>query len=76
MREQFEDFVAAAERQIRGNVLPEKLLTLTAAALAGQLRQLLADRPHLLAMARAARGTAWLQAERKIADAVLAEASA
>lgn len=54
-------------------LMPEA--TLTANALAAQLRLLLADRARLLAMARAARGAAWLQAERKIADAVLEAAA-
>jgi UDP-N-acetylglucosamine--N-acetylmuramyl-(pentapeptide) pyrophosphoryl-undecaprenol N-acetylglucosamine transferase len=41
--------------------------------LAQQLRELLADRGRLLAMAQAARGAAWQHAEQAIADAVLAE---
>lgn len=45
------------------------------AQLAQTLRELLADRARLLAMARAARGAAWLGAEQQIADAVLAVAA-
>ena len=44
---------------------------LTADRLARALRELLADRPRLLAMAQAARDAAWLRAEHQIADAVL-----
>jgi UDP-N-acetylglucosamine--N-acetylmuramyl-(pentapeptide) pyrophosphoryl-undecaprenol N-acetylglucosamine transferase len=46
---------------------------LGAEALAQALRELLKDRARLLAMAAAARGAAWADAERQIADAVLAE---
>lgn len=46
---------------------------LSAQALAQALRELLADRAKLLAMAQAARAAAWSQAEGLIADAVLAE---
>jgi UDP-N-acetylglucosamine--N-acetylmuramyl-(pentapeptide) pyrophosphoryl-undecaprenol N-acetylglucosamine transferase len=48
---------------------------LTPALLAQTLRHLLADRAQLLAMARAARAAAWPDTERRIADAVLAEAA-
>jgi UDP-N-acetylglucosamine--N-acetylmuramyl-(pentapeptide) pyrophosphoryl-undecaprenol N-acetylglucosamine transferase len=48
---------------------------LTPARLAQELRQLLTDRPRLLAMAQAARGVAWQRAEHQIADVVLAEAA-
>jgi UDP-N-acetylglucosamine--N-acetylmuramyl-(pentapeptide) pyrophosphoryl-undecaprenol N-acetylglucosamine transferase len=44
---------------------------LTADGLARTLRELLADRGKLLAMAQAARGAAWPRAEATIADAVL-----
>lgn len=54
-------------------LVPEAALD--AATLAAQLRQLLADRPRLAAMARCARAAAWTGAEQKIADAVLAEAA-
>jgi UDP-N-acetylglucosamine--N-acetylmuramyl-(pentapeptide) pyrophosphoryl-undecaprenol N-acetylglucosamine transferase len=54
-------------------LLPEA--TLTAPKLGEQLRALLADRAQLLAMAQAARAVAWNDAERTIADAVLAEAT-
>ena len=50
-------------------LIPEARLS--AAKLAETLRGLLADRARLLAMAQAARGAAWSQAERVIADVVL-----
>lgn len=54
-------------------LIPEAALD--AATLAAQLRQLLADRPRLAAMARSARAAAWIGAEHKIADAVIAVAA-
>ncbi len=52
-------------------LIPEAQLTAESCARA--LRELLADRSRLLAMAQAARGAAWPRAEAMIADAVLAE---
>jgi len=50
-------------------LIPER--ELSAGKLAQTLRELLADRGKLLAMAQAARDAAWLRAEHEIADAVL-----
>jgi len=55
-------------------LIPEAQLS--AAALAQALRELLADRAQLLAMAQAARDAAWAHAERQITDAVLEAAHA
>ena len=55
----------------RGAALRIAERELGAQKLADVLRELLEDRPRLLAMARAARAAAWPQAEAKIADVVL-----
>ena len=54
-------------------LMPER--TLTAEALARQLRSLLADRARIESMANAARSVAWRDAEHKIADAVILAAA-
>lgn len=54
-------------------MLPER--DFSAQRMAELLRELLADRARLLAMAQAARGVAWIGAESRIADAVVAEGS-
>ena len=57
----------------RGAALLAPESQLSAQKLADLLRELLGDRARLLRMAQAARGAAWLRAEKQIADAVLAE---
>lgn len=54
-------------------MIPER--ELSAQKLADTLRALLSDRGKLLSMAQAARSTAWVGAERQIADAVIAAAT-